>query len=298
MKWICILAFASLTILSQLKFINGYNINNPAFTTLIQVFDLKARVLIQKDWEEILKLIFFLPDDILKDDKNDTFKWIDDFIQITNLSDIEEALERIPVTSTTKSILKIICQNLDYIDEGHERIYNIYFESFKQVNEEPICRHLSGFVGAVNKFLDKRLKISRVKKIIEELKKWQNHSDEIIKKITPKKNIVITKRKEYIKQMELVKRKFNRYEIQTQRTSANKENTDYDFDFLKMLQALVNELKEKNIALESSLEQIIQIVNEFNEQRIFWAESLLNIQFYHKKQRKHIFEGIFWKRSS
>lgn len=263
---------------------------------MIQVFELKAKYIIKKNWENILKAIFFLPDDILKDNKSDTFKWVDDFIQITNLTGIEKSLERIPVNSVTKPILKIICQHLDYIDEGHERIYNIYFEFFKQVNEEPICRRLSGFTGALDTFIDKRLKSSRLKNITKELQNMQNNFKEIINKMTPRKYTAVSKRKAYMRQMELVNKKFNNYQTQTERTGANKENRDYDVDYLKILQALVNELKEGHIALERALEEIVQIVNEFNDQRIIWTETLLNIQFYHTKERKHF--CIFWNKTT
>lgn len=165
----------------------------------------------------------------------------------------------------------------------------IFLETYKRSLEEPICRKFNGFVGAFDKFLQKRLKSRRLKKIITELKNMKTRHDDLFRLLSNQKILAVQKRREYISQMELVKRKLNGYEHSSYRTDANKRNSDYDFDYLKMLQCITFELREKHVELMSALKDVELLVKEFVDQRISWSEYLIDIIFYHKPQKKSFF---------
>ncbi|XP_031641274.1 uncharacterized protein LOC116352668 [Contarinia nasturtii] len=292
MKSLLFLVFVSLAISNQFEsVIGGYDYSSPAFTTLVYSFALKAKVVDNTiNWENILMKFFSLPDDLLQNNKIDSLEWYAPFCNATNFAELSSAVNRIPREIRTNGpILDIIRSNLEPVRDADAKIKQIYVQFFNKTIVDPICLRLDGFITALDKFNSKKLKFSRLKAVNEEYTNMVRKYDEIVRNLRGQLDNAIIKRRAYAKQFQLLQQKLNRYEPPQGRSEANKQNEEYDFDYLKMLQAVSKDLNEKMNSLENAVNAVVLAVNQYIDQRILWAEFLLNIPFYHAPQKKSSF---------
>ncbi|XP_031634755.1 uncharacterized protein LOC116348041 [Contarinia nasturtii] len=257
-----------------------YNADNAAFKTLIEVFDLKAKDIDKRiDWENTLKPLFALPNDILRDDEHDTLQWMADIIEATNNTELADALAKIPIIEEVKSYLHKIYNDIHTVYVGNTKILQVYSKYVSQKLEEPICRKLDGFVIALDKFIKNPLKEKRLQKIREKLIPcMQTTYNDIVGKLKVKNNIAVILRKSYVAQMGLVKTELNGY------FERPKIRTQLSIYFEK-LSAKVTDLLQKNVALDKQLQEIVPILKEYIEERIVWSECLMDKQFQNKNQK-------------
>lgn len=286
--------------------IGEYDVNDPAFTTLAHSFALKAKntdksmtTAVQTKLENDLKKLFNLPNNLVRNKKLDTFEWMNEFLNVTNYAALINALNKVPNVGAYQAndeILQKIRENLKPVRDGNFRIKKIYEGTgkgeYNQIIDEPTCQLLIGFTAALDKFNAKKLTIAHLNAVRAEYKKMENEYNKIVETLRIRLGRAVVKRVDYAKRFVLLERKLNKYELPSRRSEANKQNQDYDFDYLKMLQAVSLELKQMVEALEKALKAVSSTVDQYFERRIFWTEFILNTSLQNAPVKKSGFSIV------
>ncbi|XP_031641171.1 uncharacterized protein LOC116352591 [Contarinia nasturtii] len=287
MKLLLFFTIVSLTLFDQFALIVGrFDFTQPAYETLVYAFALKAKDVDKTtDWESNLKKLFSLPAHLLRNRKIDSLEWMSDFVKVTNYNALINALNRIPTDYQANGpILDIIRTNLIPVRDGDPRIKDTYIRYFNQTIDEPVGRLFDGFVVAVEKFNKKKIKATRLKAVSDEYKNMTRKYNEISASLRTQLERTIMTRNAYALQFQLFQRKLKKYEPPSGRSDANKKNEDYDFDYLKMLQQVSADLSRKVAPLESAVNNVKLTLTQYIDQRILWAEYLLENPFNHAKK--------------
>lgn len=264
--------------------------NDPAFTTLAYVFALKAKNTdkamtnaTQTQLENELKRLFSLPSNLVRNNNQlDSLEWMNDFAIATNVDGLISAIKRIPTTGENQAndeIVRLIYDNLKPVILKDRQIKDLYRKGYSQPIVQPIVRLYDGFDVALDKFNAKKLKITRLNAIRADIKNMENRYNQLVNGLWEKLKTAYASRMAYTQQFQLLRRKLDRYEPPKARSPANKQNEDYDFDYLKMLQTVSLDLSVK---IDPLIRDIISVKDEreaYIQQRVKWAESLLGIPF-------------------
>lgn len=246
--------------LSQFKLVDA-NENDPAFTTLLNEFATKTK---RGDLKDKLEPFF----SILKQSEVDNLK---DRIELKNLFDIENELKIFTNNKNFSHFCKKIQKILSPVNENHKTIGNCY-TSLCNMLSEPKVWQLDGLEDALKDFKKKAINKNHLKKISDELIiNMPTRYNYLYKQLAGSLETLKTTKIDYIKRINLVRQDIEKLE---------KLKYDEIKAHLNKLQTSVNELIEKQKKMSGAAKMVEIHLNQYNSQRVSWAESLLNAKLY------------------
>lgn len=246
--------------LSQFKLVDA-NENDSAYTTLLNEFARKTK---RDDLKDKLEPFF----SILKPSEVDNFK---DRIELKNLFDIENDLKIFTNNKNYSHFCRKIQKILSPVNENHKMIGNCY-TSICNMLSEPKVWQLDGFKDALENFKKRAIDKNHLKKISDELIiNMPTRYDYLYKQLTGSLESLKTTKIDYVKRINLVGQDIEKLK---------KLKYDEIKAHLNKLQTSLNELTEKQKKMSAAVKMVEIHLNQYNSQRVSWAESLLNAKLY------------------
>lgn len=258
-----------------------YDWRNPAFTTILTEFDVKAKKADKNcNLKAQLDEVFSLPKTLIPDDSGET-ELLFKKLAYGRIPSIETDLRLLINGNIDNELLKIVVDEMNRYNTNRLEIRQFYNFIFEGIIEEPKIFQIERLDGALQKFDTKRIGKTHLATVTKELSGMQKFYNEQVQTITDNMKVANEKKAAYIAEVEKAQEKLKG--IRNAVASANgKMNTDN----VMLLYEIIRDLDKNQDQLKDALRRVAADVNFYKLRRILWSQSVMGIQFFMQTQKK------------
>ncbi|XP_031634744.1 uncharacterized protein LOC116348031 [Contarinia nasturtii] len=287
MKLLILLVFLSLAIFDQFQLVSGdkYDLDKPAFTTILTEFDAKAKKADKKcNLKERLEPLFALPRNLIPDDSGET-DFLGKKMAFSYLPNLDFEIGHLFDGKIINGVMQLIKDQLTRLSNERQEVRNFYHFIFDGIFVEPLIFQIARFYDACEKFDGKRINKAHLAKVQNELSGMQTFYNEKVQIITENMRVANQRRSEYIAEVEQIRQQLKEFTKSTKEIRESAKSV-YDADHLQTLANILNNLREKQGQLKMALCDVASAVNMYKFKRLLWTQTVMGVQFFLQTQKK------------